>query len=510
MRGGVWVLPLALVVSGCLNGAGPSPLPQPVPPPLYTADCTLSNWAEPCLALASPNDSPSKAEIDIVANPTDPLNVFVASKDMDRAASGCVWAIGQASLDGGRTWTTSYVGGKKSEREPSDALYGWGCITDPIMAFDGDGRLYYALQAYNWGTETNEPPNPCEPLMLPGGTNSGSQFFLARSDDGGLTWNRIIPLHTGEGNLVFHDYPRMASNPVTGSTFVIWNQFNSVGPVCDPVGVGTGNILPVLAGTRDRGETPIRPVYLVPANHPRFGDFGIDGFAISNQGSRGTAFVTMTTNKDNTTSTVWLVQSGDDANSFSDPDEVFEIQRITAAPGQGRAHTPTTRFRASSSVELAVDNSEGGDFRGCLYAAWIDNGTGDWDVLTRRSCDRGRTWTEPVQVNPEDAGAYQFMTRIVVDAEGVVHLTYQTQAHDPGQRLIDAEYAFSEDGGVNWTVQRLTTVPSDGDLGIHQDGGPFFGDYNGIAASGTTVYVGFPHTLTGRAEIAVARVERAG
>ena len=506
-------LPACLVLAmmfgaGCLDLQRDPDDEDPAARLLYAPDCTISNWAEPCLVHASPNDSPSKTEIDIVANPKDPLNAFVASKDLDQAASGCVWAVGQTTHDGGHTWTTSYVGGKKSERQPQDPLYGWGCITDPIMAYDPQGRLYYGLQAYNWGTESNEPPNPCEPLMMPGGTNSGSEFLLAMSDDGGTTWDRIIPLHTGEGNVVYHDYPRMAANPLTGGVFVIWNQFNTVGPPCDPVGLGTGNVMPVLAGTRDRGETPIRPTYLSPPSDPNHGRYGIHGFAISKEGgNRGTHYVLLRTNEPEGKMLTYVVTSTDDGETFTAPRPAFELTRITPGPSGGSSHTPTTRFRASTNVELAVDNSDG-PFAGCLYTSWADNGTGDWDILTRRSCDGGATWTNPVRINQDTGGAYQFFPRIVVDEQGVIHVTYQTQAYDPGMRLVDSEYAFSEDGGDTWTVQRLSTIGSNGDLGIHQDGGSFYGDYNGIAASGTTVYVGVPHTLTGKAEIAVARIVR--
>lgn len=494
----VTLISLAAVVAGCLqdradNQPGPGPLQ-----PLFAPDCTIANWIEPCLALASPNDSPSKTEIDLAVNPKDPLNVVVASKDLDKSASGCVWAVAQASKDGGKTWTTSYLGGKTSERKPGDPLYGWGCITDPIFAFDKEGWVYYALQAYNAGTNTNRPPAGGD-----AGVTSGSQFFLARSKDGGMKWDKIIPLHVGDGTLVFHDYPRMASNPATGSTFVIWNQFNTL-PVNVPGSVPgpRADVTPVFAGTRDRGETPIQPVYLVPANDPRAGQYGIDGFAI---GKDGTLYVTLDTYKDDKVSEVWLIKSTDDGRTWSAPAKIFEIQRVTPAQGQGRVHTPTTKFRMSSAVEIAIDTSDG-PTSGCLHAVWIGNGTGDADVLARKSCDALKSnWGPPVRVNRDNGTAWQMMVRNAVTSDGVVHVVYHTQAYDPAQRLLDAEYAYSEDG-TNWTTRRLTTTSFDGDKGIHQDGFPFFGDYNGIGASGTTVYVGFADSASGRAEIAVARL----
>lgn len=497
----LFLMPAALVLAGCatLDPGAPGPSPTPVLP-LYAADCSISNWAEPCLALASPNPSPSKTEIDLAVSPKDPLNVIVASKDLDRQASDCVWSVAQVTKDGGKTWKTVYIGGKKSERGPGTPLAGWGCVTDPILAYDKDGWAFYALQAYNAGSEGAAPP------AVGGAATSGSAFFLARSKDGGLAWDRIIPLHAGEGNLVFHDYPRMASNPVTGSTFVIWNQFDSASVPGTPVGVT--RVFPVLAGTRDRGENAIRPVYLTPADDPNAGTFGINGFAISKAGPRGTMYVTLETEKDNRTSNIWLVVSRDDGETWTRPQKVFEITRITAASGQARAHTPTTTFRIGSSVELAIDASEGPG-TGCLSAVWADNRSGNSDILASRSCDEGRQWSPPAQINGDNTTGYQLMPRVAITDDGVTHVSYLTQAYDPGLKLLDAEYAYSEDGGDSWTVRRITAIPSDGDKGVHQDGFPFFGDYDGIGAAGNHVYVGFPHTLTGVAEIAVGHLVRA-
>jgi hypothetical protein len=72
--------------------------------------------------------------------------------------------------------------------------------------------------------------------------------------------------------------------------------------------------------------------------------------------------------------------------------------------------------------------------------------------------------------------------------------------------LYDATLATSRDGGASWVQQRLTSKGSDGDLGIHQDGFPFIGDYVGLGVVGSHVYAGFPETVEGRATLAVAHV----
>ncbi|MFA5945038.1 MAG: hypothetical protein WC876_11310, partial [Candidatus Thermoplasmatota archaeon] len=149
MRAWPTVLLSLLFVAGCLDGNGSDdPTPTgPLPAEGYALDCSIggADWDEPCLAMASPNDSPSKTEIDLVVNPLDPLNVVVASKDLDPVASPCVWAVVQVTKDGGHTRRTNYVGGPAAERNPGSPLYGYECITDPILTFNRDGDLFYNL-----------------------------------------------------------------------------------------------------------------------------------------------------------------------------------------------------------------------------------------------------------------------------------------------------------------------------------------------------------------------------
>lgn len=472
-------LPLAILVllsAGCTTPA-PQEEPQgPTPPAraVYAADCRIASadWPEPCLAWASRNPSPSKTEIDIAVNPLDPRNVVVSSKDLDREASDCVWAVPQVSKDGGKTWTTVYVGGKKTERLPGQPLFGWACVTDPIMAFDKEGWLYYTLQAYDLGAQ----------WPLPVG-DSGSTMLLARSKDGGESWDKIIPLHAGEGTAVYHDYIRMASNPKTGSVYSVWNQ----------VSVATG--VPVLVATRDRGETAAPPVYLPVPDSPAGGFQSAVAAA-----SDGTVYVVVRGfDPAGGAQGAYLLASADDAQTFGAPVRMFSYTPVNGIPN--------AQYRVGTFVELAVDNS-GGERDGCLFAAWADGakGEGDADILLARSCDEGQTWSEPARVNVDNTKSDQFMPRVVVDAEGVVLVTYMTRAYDPDNTLVDGEIAYSSDGGATWTAKRLTARSFDGDKGVHQNGSPFLGDYIGIASAGGRTYASFPTTVTGKAEIAVAAV----
>jgi hypothetical protein len=89
-----------------------------------------------------------------------------------------------------------------------------------------------------------------------------------------------------------------------------------------------------------------------------------------------------------------------------------------------------------------------------------------------------------------------------------VHVVYMTRAYDPANKLIDAEEAWSADGGVTWHAERLTKTSWDGDKGVHQDGFPFYGDYIGIDSAGGKTYAAFPVCETGVCEIGVAKITR--
>ncbi len=453
-------------------------------------DCSINarpdNWTDPCTARASWNEAPSKAEVDLAVNPRDPLNVIVASKDLDRVASDCVWSVAQVTKDGGRTWKTVYVGGDRANR--SNELRPFACVTDPILAFDSNGVLYYALQAYRFLV----PPSDVPTLPRFGKPIVGSTFILARSTDGGETFDRFVPQHVGDGVAVFHDYPRMLVNPKSGSVHTIWN------------GVGQAGVTPWVSTSRDGGESVDAPVTFYARDAPRGTQF-YGGFAATRDGR-----VYATVNKlpggeafgaggDGSNETgVFLFTSADDGRSFAEQGLMFNV---TPTPRQ----LPTNEFRTPSFVELAVDTTDGA-FADRLYAVWPDYRTGDSDVLSAYSADGGKSWSAPVRVHA-NATNDQFMARPTVGPDGTVYVLHHDRERDPENRLLDAALAWSTDGGATWRNLRLTATAFDGDLGVHQNGFPFIGDYNGIGvAVDGTVYAAWGDTRTGVAEIALARV----
>jgi hypothetical protein len=96
------------------------------------------------------------------------------------------------------------------------------------------------------------------------------------------------------------------------------------------------------------------------------------------------------------------------------------------------------------------------------------------------------------------------MGNLAVAGDGSVHVFFLDKRHDPQHRLIDVTHAVSLDGGATWRNERVTAVSFDGDLGRHQSGAPFIGDYIGVAAHGNEVWAGVPEASNGKETVVAA------
>ena len=123
----------------------------------------------------------------------------------------------------------------------------------------------------------------------------------------------------------------------------------------------------------------------------------------------------------------------------------------------------------------------------------------------RSSKDDGRTWSDAALVNQDPAGAHQFNGNLAVAGDGSLHAFWMDKRYDPTHTRIDIVHGVSTDAGATWSNERVTTVSFDGDLGRHQSGAPFIGDYIGVAALGADVWAGVPDSSEGK-ETAIAAI----
>jgi hypothetical protein len=492
---------LALLLAGCAAPATEQ-APGSAGPHASLAgwqlDCNLgaferarnASWAQDCAARAS-HTAGAKQEIWIAVNPTDPRNVVLGAKDLNPDSSPhCVWNGLAVTHDAGATWKDVVIGGTYADRQPGDPTYGYACNTDPMFAFTRDGALHYGVEMYNLGGSS---ANNTVDLPLVGGPGTiGWRILLATSHDGGDTWPDVVTYAPETGTLT-DDYSRMAVSPRTQT---ILEGINLIVGAPLPVATGTaadGSVLCNLLSSRDGGKSADPPVEATVVGMP--GRFACRGLAASPDGTFVLAFRGPDEGIGNGPE-LWFAQSTDDGRTWSDAAKGFTVKPLPFNFTQNK-------FRTGTNFEMAFDLTDG-PRRGTLYAVYADEGAGNADVLLRSSADLGKTWSMPVRVNQDNGTNDQWMPNVAVAGDGSVHVLYMDKRWDPADKLIDITHAVSTDGGATWREERVTTRSFDGDLGVHQSGAPFIGDYEGIAASGSDVWLGYPDSSDGRITVTAA------
>lgn len=469
------LLALLVVLAGCVSPATPPAAPGDAAAATggWALDCTLGAvsrardpaWPHPCAVRASWTPG-FKSELWLGLNPTDPRNVVIGAKEVETAASAdCVWNSVHVTHDGGRTWRDLNIGGNYSDRVPTDPWFGYACNTDPILAFSKNGDVHYGVEVYNFGFQTYDTP-----LRQQVGSAGllGWKILLATSHDGGDTWPDVI---TYQPDLVsVTDYSRMTVSPTTGT---ILEAINNLPGPCH------------VLSSRDGGRSADPPVKIV-APDP-MADTGCQVIAASPTG-------TIVVGASGGGSTYWY-RSADDGRTFTDSSTGFTFEPI--------AGFEENEFRTGTNFEIAYDLTDG-PRKGTLYAIYGDTAAGNADLFVRSSADDGRTWSEPVRVHDDNGTNDQFLPNIAVAGDGSLHALFLDKRWDPANKLLDATWALSLDGGATWANQRVTAKSFDGDLGRHQSGAPFIGDYLGIAAVGDHVWATFPDSTNGNNTVVAA------
>ncbi len=493
----------SLMLAGCLSGSqsssslGPGPGPQSMAeqeafaahPALagWQLDCTLGSyehamddaWAQLCVARGSHTPG-SKAEMWTAVNPKDPGNVVTGSKDLNPSSSpGCVWNGLAVTHDAGKTWKDVTIGGTYESRAPGSPFYGYWCNTDPDFRFTADGDLHYSVEMYGLCLPVPAPLTAVCDLNAHG-ASTGWKILLATSHDGGDTFPDVI---TYQPDLaITTDYSRMARSPTTNT-------------VIEAIGSEGGSGCNVLRWTPTMPQsatfTPVVTKDGIPCNSG-----GGSGVAVSATGTIvliGAAGV--------------VARSTDDGLTFLDSNPLFSFKGI---PGS----FPGGDYRITNNVETSYDWTQG-PHRNTLYATYAAaERSGDQaDIYVRASKDDGRTWGDAVLVNADGPGGLQWMPGVSVAGDGSVHVAYMDRHYDVehNQTWIDITHAVSVDGGKTWANERVTTKSFDGNLGVHQDGFPFIGDYLGIDCVGDDCWMGFPDSSLGDAPvIGGAHVHRTG
>jgi len=452
-----------LGLAACSGGGGSSDPAPPPPPPLdpQVRISGASPFAPGCDQVA-PNGTlyvNSEVEPHVAVNPANP-NHLVAAWQQDRWSSGAARGLRSAvSFDGGRTWATS--GATFSRCTGGNAANGgdYERASDPWVAIGPDGTAYQIAISVSGVSQT---------------LNSSGAVLVARSGDGGVTWETPVAVIRDVG-LPFNDKESMTADYTDARfAYAVWDRLEgALGPT-------------LFSRTTDSGRTweAARVIY----------DPGPSRQTLNNQvvvlpdGTLVCAFTTFVFAGQSVVSTTLMaIRSTDKGVTWSAPIVISSVQSRGATDPQSGA---AIRDGATLGSIAAGRNGQ-------IAIAWQDarfsGGQRDGIALSR-SLDGGLTWTAPVQVNRVPA-VQAFLPAVHIRNDGTIGVSYfDFRSNTPDPSILTDYWLVQSSDGVTW---RESQIAATFDYATAPNArGLFLGDYMGLVSSGTT-FVPVYATTTG-------------
>jgi hypothetical protein len=186
-----------------------------------------------------------------------------------------------------------------------------------------------------------------------------------------------------------------------------------------------------------------------------------------------------------------VISSRDNGRTFGTPVQVV-VQSPMPNPPDGPA-------MGKSNPVIAVSPRDGTVYLASLrYRA----GASHTDIMISASRDQGRTWETAVPVTPADQVMY-FLPKLAADAAGRLGMF----CYGLGPGGMDAFLIAGQPGGADFSAPaRLTARPFSPAVGVDIDGTYLWGDYQGVAASGSTFHPFWADGQNGQMQIRTTAV----
>ena len=430
-------------------------------PKFYPPELIESN-NEPCLKINEikgnllftevrvDSSSEHQNETAIAFNPTNLRNLVAGFNDYRTGDTKVGFGV---STDGGLTWYDNVI------NEPTYTTQG-----DPSIACDSWGTFFMGILSFNR-------------------YDYGSGIFVARSNDGGFTWNTPVVVSTSYYNLTDKPYITVDNNPSSpyfNRIYIVWTLVSySYDVKC--------------SYSTDGGLSFSSPLEISDSYNGGFG-------AVPYVNSSGTLFVTW---YDYYNDKIYIDKSTNGGVSFGTDILVSDIVPIgDTCPETGR---PSLKYcvRVYSLPSMVIDTS-GGPNNDNIYIVWADQRSGDPDILIVRSTNNGNSWSSPIRVNDDDYqnGIDQFFPWMTIDNQGNIFIVFYDSRNDPDNWLVDTYLAASTDGGQTFLPNiRVTANSFDVTVGFD---GQFFGDYIGITTNNQTVFPCWTDSRNGQQDVYIA------
>ncbi len=330
-----------------------------------------------------PGNDRQRAEPTIAVDPRNPSILVAGSQDLD-LQSGCCppsghrWNEYYRSTDGGQTWTATLLPGfpgDNSKQGKSSPLRMYNLTSDPVIAFDRNGNVYFAGVADIFSNGTR--------LVVQ------SSGFVAKYVNDGADYAGATLISQGK------DKPWITTDnsggPFDGNVYAIFDA-----------GLSGKNFGSIFVRSTDHAKTFSDPILLSDNTE------AASGVTVDPSGIIYVAFLGGFGN-------IPVLKSTDGGLSFSGPTIAANITPIFD-PFAGNS------FRALTLPQIAADNAG-------IYIVWDDIGTGQANVLLTRSLDHGLTWSTPLTINNSTIGQHFFPT-IAVSA-GTISVAWYDSRPEP-------------------------------------------------------------------------------
>lgn len=405
--------------------------------------------------------SPDRQRVEptIAADPHNSSVIVAGAQDYQLKAFGQHrWHGYYRSVDGGQTWSSSLIPGFPGDMSPQGAtslLHKSNATSDPVLAFDRLGNVYYAGLVFNItngiigntfvfvAKYTNDGATYSGVTLIEGSPDADKEWIATDKTGGTNDGNVYVAFDSTIQGVYVTSFSRSIDG---GKTFSIPIM---VPPVCAglPPPNGCGNLPGVAVDSNGNVFVSSLPYNLT------------SGFFFSS------IQVTKLTNGGSVVAPSVIVQSG-----------------VSLIPSP----LPGGRFRAFTTPQIAADS------RG-VYLVWDDYRTGTADVYLTRSTDAGATWTPPLRVNDVTMGQQFFPTIAAIG--GNVTMAWYDSRFSSGTTMnaLDVFFARSTDAGATFSPSyRVTIVSFNPNLVLRTDNPNinevFMGDYISIASSQSAAY----------------------
>jgi hypothetical protein len=468
----------------------------------------------------------------IAVDPLDAKHLVLAFMDYSLVQTGYAGIGVAASHDAGDSWNYSSV--------PLPSGFEQGAA-DPIVRFDDQGHVFVSFMAVTYLGEHAPLSNPnYEDRAL--GIQSNNGIFVARSDDGGLTWNApttVVSNSYLDHDVIFDIIPDLAidtytNSPYHGNMYATWTRIYPRGqfPSHPEYQGGTDVMIAVSSDGGQSWETQVQQdqsgdsisVVQDPINAdgglPGVGavtqsqlaigadgkiylsEFGGGDFAINVSSDGGKSFLppNHTTGQQlafGTGNLAWVSEDGLPTNQF----RTWSVRAIAADPTHPQQVYAVDVMPVTDKLGERIDAAD-------AFFAGSSNSADTWQPSKVLNDDNGGQ--SATGSSTEDVISGQAMPRLAVDGQGNIGVIWYDTRRDPADHLLDVYGTVSTDGGQTFSPNfRITDVSFDADNGKFTDGAGkddyYLGDYLGFAMADGTAYAAWTDTRMGNQDIYFAK-----